>query len=365
MGQGAGKGPVDPGPAVRLAVVGAGVIGRTHAALAARLPGIRLVGLADPDPAARELAGRLGVPWFAHHRELLEAAMPEGVVIATPTATHPEVGLDCARHGVHLLVEKPLAADLAGGRRLVDGARKQGVRLLVGHHRRFNPAVEAVRRAVAAGVLGRLVAVSVLWTVRKPDAYFDVPWRRRPGAGPVLTNLIHELDSLRVIAGEIARVSAETGHAARGGEVEDTAAVVLRFANGALGTILASDAVPSRWSYEAATGENPTYFHTQADCGFFCGTAGSLAFPSLTLTRYPEAGKAGWQHPLVSERLPAGAGDPLEAQLVHFGRVVRGLEAPRTDGEDGLRTLEAAFAVLAAARTGRPVDLAAAGAAPG
>lgn len=357
MEQRAAAGPVDAALPVSLGVVGAGVIGRTHAALAARRPDARLVGLADSDPDTRQLARRLGVAWFPTHRELLEAAAPEGVVVATPTATHPEVGLDCARHGAHLLVEKPLAADLAGGRRLVDGARAQGVRLLVGHHRRFNPAVEAARRAVAEGALGRLVAVSVLWTLLKPADYFTVPWRRRPGAGPVLTNLIHDLDNLRVIVGAIVRVSAETGHAARGMEVEDTAAVVLRFANGALGTILASDAVPSRWSYEATTGENPTYFRTGADCYVFFGTEACLAFPSLTLTRYPEPGAAGWQHPLVSEVLPAESRDPLEAQLAHFCRVVRGREAPRTDGADALRTLEAALAVLTAARTGRPVEL--------
>jgi predicted dehydrogenase len=344
-------------PSVRLGVIGAGLVGSKHAAIAAGVPGCRLVGIADPNPAARRLAKALAVGCYDDYLEMIDAENPDGVIVATPTDLHVPVGMACAERGVHLLVEKPIASDVQAARDLIDCAKRQPIRLLVGHHRRFNPLVESAREVVQSGKIGRLVAVSVLWTLLKPTDYFDVAWRRKPGGGPVLINMIHEVDNLRYICGEIQNVYAEVSSAARGFEVEDTACVALRFSSGALGTIVTSDCVPSGWSYEATTGENSDYFRTHEDCYLFFGTEGTLAFPSMKLVHYPSPSAAGWLEPLETTEISVHGQDPLERQIEHFCAVIRGEKAPRTSGEDALRTLTVIRAVLDSGASGQPVIL--------
>jgi predicted dehydrogenase len=229
---------------------------------------------------------------------------------------------------------------------------------LVGHHRRYNPLVREARSIVQSGALGRLVAVSVMWALLKPPDYYEVEWRcRRPDGGPTLINLIHELDSLRFICGEVSQVYVQASRAVRSLEVEDSLSVALSFANGALATAIASDATPSPWSYEAATGENPHYFHAEENCYYFLGSLASLAFPRMEMWRYPKEGPSGWQYPLERFRCKVTKSDPLVAQLKHFCRVVRGEEAPLVDAEEGRRSLAVALAVLESAERQGPVTL--------
>ena len=343
--------------AVRLAVIGAGRIGARHARMAAAEPACELAAIADPDPAAAALAAELGAAHYASHDELLDAARPDGAIVAVPTGLHAEVGIACAARGVHMLMEKPIADTLDAGRRLVAAAEAAGVRLAVGHHRRFDPAVEGARACIRGGAIGTLLAVSATWAVRKPAAYFDLEWRREPGGGPVLINLIHDIDCLRTICGEIERVYAESGRVGRGYAVEDTAAIVMRLAGGALCTITASDATPSPWSWEAATGENPDVAATGEDCMRFFGAAGALEFPSLALWRYrgDAAGPNDWEIPLEREIRPPAARATLVAQLRQLCRVIAEGEPPVVDGREGLATLAATVAILRSAESGAPV----------
>ncbi len=342
--------------AVRLAVIGAGRIGARHCRLAAAEPACELVAIADPDPATAALAAEVGAAHYPSHSELLDSAAPDGAIVAVPSGLHAEVGIACAARGVHLLVEKPVADSLAAGRRLVAAAEAAGVRMAVGHQRRFDPTVAGARECIRAGGIGTLLAVSVTWAVRKPEAYFDLEWRGKLGGGPVLINLIHDIDCLRAICGEIERVYAETGRIDRGLEVEDTAAIVLRLAGGALCTVTASDATPSPWSWEAATGENPAVAVTGEDCYRFFGSEGVLEFPSLALWRYAE-GRGDWESALRREAPslpPARAAHA--AQLRHLCRVIAEDERPLVDGREGLATLAATVAVLRSAESGAPVE---------
>jgi predicted dehydrogenase len=348
---------IDSGRPVRLGVIGAGLVGAKHAAIAAGLPGCRLVGIADPNPAARQLAKNLAVGFYVDYQEMIGVEALDGVVIATPTERHVDVGIACAERGLHLMVEKPIASDVDAAHALIECAKHRQVQILVGHHRRFNPLVEAAREVVQSGKIGRLVAVSVLWTLLKPTDYFNVEWRRKPGGGPVLINMIHDVDNLRYICGEIQNIYAEVSSAARGFEVEDTACVTLRFRNGALGTIVTSDCVPSRWSYEATTGENPDYFRTHEDCYLFFGSEGSLAFPTMKHVHYVSPSAAGWLQPLQTEDIQVQPQDPLVRQIDHFCAVIRGDEVPRTSGEDALRTLSVIRAVLDSGDSGKPIVL--------
>ncbi len=338
---------------LRLAVIGAGVMGRSHIERIRANAECVLAAVCDPHPALAGQAARGECPRYSDLPELLRREPVDGAIIATPNAEHRGCGVPCAEAGVPMLVEKPIAATTADGSALVEEAARRGVPVLVGQHRRHSAYVRRARKVLERGDLGRLVSFTALWFVRKPDDYYAVGWRTGPGGGPVLTNLIHEIDLIRHLGGEIESVYAASSSTARGLAVEDSVAITLRLAGGALGSIAASDAVVSPWSYELTTHENPLYTRTDRNCYYLLGTAGSLSFPRLTLWRHP--GETGWHHPLSGTPLPVDAVDPVAAQLSHFCEVIRGRAEPLVSGPDGLATLAATEAVLQSAREDRPV----------
>ena len=344
---------------VRLAVVGVGLVGSKHARLVSEHPASSLVAICDVDSRRRSVAERFNVPFYQDLEALLAERNPEGVIIATPNGTHPAVAEVCTREALDMLIEKPIANTVPEAEAIVQSADEAGCQVLVGHHRRHNPLIQEARGIVQDGTLGRLVAVSLLWALLKPDDWYEVDWRcRRPSGGPVMVNLVHDLDVLRFICGEIREVYAQSASSARGLEVEDSLSITLSFASGALGSILASDAVPSPWSYELASGENPYYFHTSENSCYFLGTRASLAFPKMELWHYADAVRAGWQHPLEQSRRKVAGADPLVRQLEHFCRVVRRKELPLVDGHDGVCSLAVALAVLESIDRKTPVELA-------
>jgi predicted dehydrogenase len=340
----------------RLAVIGAGAFGRKHIDTVMQAGSCELMAIADPSADAAAYATARGIPYFADPTALLDTARPDGVIVATPNAHHVPVGLACAERHVPMLIEKPIAETVEAARLLVESAARTGTPLLIGHHRRHNPVLQAAREIVRGGRLGRLTAVTALWLLQKPEAYFDAAWRREEGGGPLLINFIHDVDDLRFIAGEIASVQAFTASAARGFPVEDTAAVTLRFASGALGTATISDAVAAPWSWEISSGENPMYPRQAENCYLFAGTAGSLTLPKLELWRY--AGETGWSAPLTCERIDVAAADPYVRQLDHFCRIIGGEATPLVSGADATQTLAVTLAVRRAAETGSTVSIA-------
>ncbi len=344
---------------IRVALCGAGLIGRSHAAILAALPReeAALVAIADPSPEAAELAHALGVPHHADVEAMLDAVRPDAAIVATPNQLHGVHARACLDRGVAVLVEKPMAGDVATAEAMAAAAEAAGVPLLVGQFRRHSPVAVAARALVAAGALGRLVTVEVSSTVLKPAPYFDTAWRRAPGGGPILINLVHDIDLLRHLCGEIDTVQAMTSGAVRGLGVEDTAAVLLRFEAGALGTVILSDAAASPFCWDQTVGETPHFPRSAVDPYRLSGTEGTLEVPSLRLWRYP--GARGWTERFETREHPVTPADPLERQTRHFLRVVRGEEAPLVSGADGARTVAATLAVaLSAAEGGRAVRVA-------
>ena len=340
---------------VRLAVVGAGLIGRQHALRIRGEPEAELVAIVDPAPGARELGQALGAAWFPAIDSMLAAGKPDGVVIATPNQMHVANGLACVAAGVPMLLEKPVADDVASGWRLIEAAEQAGVRILVGHHRRHSPLIRQAKEIVASGRLGRIVAVNALCWFLKPSDYFDAAWRREPGAGVVLINLIHVIDDLRNICGDVVGVQAIASNAVRGFPVEDTAALMLRFRSGAFGAVTVSDTVASPWSWELTSGEDKAFPASGETCCMIGGAEGSLSLPRLELWRHD--GPLAWRGPIRRERTVAPEQDPLVLQLRQFCKVVRGEEKPLIDGREAMRTLEATLAVKQSAETGREVRL--------
>ena len=339
---------------VRLLLIGAGVIGRTHIDRIGRDPHLALAGIAEPSAAGKALAEQLGVPWAASHLELLDRTQAQGAIVATPNASHVGMAIDCLERGVAALVEKPVADTVAEALALVQAQQRTGVPVLVGHHRRHNPINSRARSIVQDGRLGRVVTANVMCTVLKPDAYFDAAWRRQPGGGPVLINLIHEIDMLRFLCGEITEVQALSSNAVRGFAVEDTAAAVLRFASGALGTVVLSDAAASPWCWDFCAAEQDQYPRQDVQSHFIAGTHGSLSLPDLALWNY--RGERSWHAEMTLEKTFVHKADAYSRQLQHFAAVIEGREAPLCSAVDGLRTLQATLAVAEAARSGQAVS---------
>lgn len=337
---------------VSIAVVGAGLIGRRHADAIASDPAARLHSVVDPSAAARDYAAALGVPWFRDLSAMIAAGAPDGAVLATPNQLHVENGLQCVEAGIPALVEKPIATDAAAARRLVERAEERGVPLLVGHHRRHNPLIAEARRRLERGAVGQIVSVQAMFWLYKPDDYFEADWRRQEGAGPIFLNLIHDVDLLRHLVGEVEQVQALESHVVRGNPVEDTAVILLRFTNGALGTVNVSDTIVAPWSWELTAGENPAYPATGEACYLIGGTHGALELPKLKLWTYQ--GKRSWWAPIDAAEIAVGQEDPLARQIGHFVDVVRGRAEPLVSGREGLRTLEVVEAVKRSAATGAP-----------
>jgi predicted dehydrogenase len=340
---------------VRIAVVGAGRIGYQHIVRIQDEPQATLTAVVDPRPESQELARRLKARWFPDLGSMLHADRPDGVIVATPNPLHVANGLTCVAAGVAMLIEKPVSDDVPSGWKLVEAAEQAGVPMLVGHHRRHSPLIRAAREIVASGRIGQVTTVNGLSWLLKPKEYFETAWRREPGAGVILINLIHVIDDLRNICGDVVSVRALQSNAVRGFPVEDTAALLLRFRNGALGTVSISDTVGAPWSWELTSGEDKAYPHTDECCYLVGGTEGSVSIPRLEVWRH--AGDQGWWAPIERQRRVVPEQDPLALQLRQFCKVARREEAPLLSGREAMKTLETTLAVKESAATGNEVRL--------
>lgn len=344
------------GKPAKIAVLGAGLIGKRHVQHIMAEPDATLTGIVDPAPMGKRLAEEKGVAWFPSFAALLTEQKPDGVIVATPNQLHLPHAMEAIAAGLPTLIEKPITDDVASGKKLVEAAESAGVPILVGHHRRHHPMIRRAKEIIESRRLGRIIAVHASCWLMKPADYFEAAWRREKGAGPVYINLIHDLDLLRHLCGEVICVQAFESNAVRGYPVEDSAVILLRFASDALGTVTVSDTIVAPWSWELTTGENPAYDHTDQSCYHIGGTHGSLTVPQLEV--WQNKGERSWWEPIHTERFPVVFEDPLRLQIRHFCRVIRGEEQPLVSGREGLNSLTLVEAVKAAGRTGQQVAVA-------
>lgn len=346
----------------KIAIIGAGLIGPRHARTVAANPTALLAAIVDPTQSGADLAATLSVPYYKSIADLIASSdKPDGAIICTPNHTHVSVGLELVRAGIHVLVEKPISTDIASGRELVRVAQEVGVQVLVGHHRRFNSYMLAAKEILSSGKIGDPVAVNGIWATYKPSDYFDGPgeWKRtKTSGGPILINLIHEIDLMHYLLGPITRVYAEPMPLRRGFDAEEGCAITLRFASGAVGTFVLSDNVPSPHNFEAGTGENPLIPRTGKDFYRIFGTDGTLSVPDLMLSSYAKRPVKSWLEEMNSEVV--GMDDvktPFESQLAHFIKVVKGAEEPSCSGADGIAALLVCEAVKKSIEIGLPVEI--------
>ncbi len=323
----------------RLLLAGTGLIGHRHARHILEHPGLTLAGIIDPVPERRRLAD---VPGFDSIDNVdIEA---DGIVIATPTETHAPLTIAAAERGWHVLVEKPLAESLEAADRMIAAAEAAGIHVLVGHHRRHHPAVARTKEIIDTGELGRPVVASLIWAMRKQDSYFEADWRAGMNGAPVKQNLIHDVDTLRFLFGEVTEVVGIGSNAVRGAARTESGGAVLAFENGLTATIAFADTTPTPWGFEAGTGESPMIPKTGQDSLRIALTRGGIEFPSLKIW----SGANTWQEAPVSSTADVEHGVPLVRQLEHFAAVIAGRCPPIVNATDGRKTLEATLRIEAA-----------------
>lgn len=352
---------------LKIAIIGGGLIGPRHAQSVASNPSTILTALVDPAPHGPATAESLSTAHYPSVSALLSSAdRPDAAIICTPNKTHVPLSLELINAGIHVLVEKPICTTIEDGKCLVEKAREKGVKLLVGHHRRFNPYLLAAKQELNQRGLGTVIAVQGAWCLKKPASYFSGPgsWRQSGSSGGViLINLIHEVDLLQYLLGPIILVSALQAKKTRGFDAEEGAAILLQFESGVVGTFVLSDAVPSPWNFESGTGENPTIPHVSKDAGaggFYriLGTEASLSVPDLRRWSYEGKKDGSWTDVLVSEDLEVdGSKVPFDLQVQHFYEVVREGVSPSCTGEEGLRAMVVCEAVKRAMNSGRAVEI--------
>lgn len=340
----------------RLAIVGAGLVGVRHIEAMKQVDTVELAAVVDQSDNARLLAANCSVPFFESLEAALDNASLDGVLLSTPTSLHVEQGLLCIAAKCPVLVEKPIAVTAVDAKRLVDAAAKNSVPILVGHHRRYNPLIKKARELIDAGAIGKLRSAQGICWLYKPDDYFEVaPWRTLKGAGPISVNLVHDIDLMRYLIGDVVQVQANAASSVRGFENEDVAAAVLRFENDVIATITVSDAVASPWSWELTAGENPAYPQTPQSCLVIGGSDGSLSIPDLKV--WTHAGKKSWWSPIASQSYPREYSDPLVNQLQHFGDVIKGVATPIVSGLEGMKSLQVIEAIQNSAKDATTINL--------
>lgn len=346
--------------ALKIVVVGPGLIGTQHIKLINENPSAELCAIVAPDHAENHaIAKQQNKPLYHSLQTCIDLEDIDGVIISSPNQFHAEQGAICIEAGIPVLIEKPITSTVKEGVILAELADRRGAKVLVGHHRAHSPLMALARKTINSGRLGRIVSVMGSAQYYKPAHYFvDGPWRKEIGGGPILINLIHEIGNLRSLCGEIAAVQAITSSAIRDFPVEDTVVINFIFESGALGTFLLSDTAATARSWEQTSRENPSYpTYTDEDCYTVAGTLGSLAVPTMRLKYYPEGVDPSWWTPFTGEILDVTRQDPLRCQLQHFIEVISGEAEPVVSARDGLRNLQVTEAVRTSAHQQKLVHL--------
>lgn len=326
---------------LHVGVIGVGRMGACHARnLAGRIPGARLVALADPDAAARErLRAELGVPFgYDDFRELVHRDDVDAVVIATPVEIREEIVRECVAAGKHIFSEKPVAADLATTRRIRRLLSGAGVKYQLGFMRRFDPGYAYAYEQIQGGRIGQ----PVLIRLTSRDASGPPVSYVRTSGGLFVDSSVHDFDLARWLMGdEVASVFALGGRFvyhdyAAAGDI-DTGVVALHFRRGGLG--LHDNSRHSGYGYDIRTE--------------ILGTEGAIQVgylesrPVVVL----QDGRVG--HDTVADFLERFR-DAYLAEMQHFVDCLHRGEEPAVGVEDGERSLEIALAALASLRTGQP-----------
>lgn len=342
-----------PARRFRIAVVGCGRISERHFDAISRQPALQLVAVCD-DVAerARQAGEKMSVPFFTTYHQLLDEMPCDVVALCTPSGLHPKHGIMAAEKGAHVICEKPMATRLEEADALVHACDEAGVYLFVVKQNRLNPAIQLLKRSIDLGRFGRIYLANTTVRWQRPQSYYDMaPWRGtwEFDGGAFMNQASHYVDMIQWLVGPVESVSAKTATLARRIESEDTGVALLRFRNGALGTIEVTMLAHPRNLEGSIT---------------ILGEKASVKVGGTALNRI-ETWEFAEYHDIDREaELLRGAPNPLSVYgsghkpyYDNVVRVLRGEAAPETDGREGRKSLELILGIYESARAEREIAL--------
>lgn len=326
-------------------MIGVGSMGRNHARVYHELESAKLIAVADADPArAEEVGHAFAVPAYPDFHQMLEQERPEAVSVAVPTALHETVSLAALEAGAHILIEKPIAASVEQGERLIRRSRELNRKLMVGHVVRFNPAIQQLKRRLEAGELGRIFQVVCRRVNPFPTRIRDV--------GVVVDLATHDLDLMRYLLGaDPLRVYAETEHRIHT-ELEDLVLALLRFPGGIAGALEVNWLTPTKVREVLVLGERGMFrVDDLSQDLYFYENALSPQNLWLALQTLKGVGEGSMT------RFALQRYEPLKAELSAFIQAIQQDAPVPVSGEDGLASLRLALALVESGRTHRVISL--------
>lgn len=318
---------------IRAAVIGVGSMGQNHARIYDELENVALVAVSDANgETAQKAASRYKTRHYGDHQTMLAEETLDLVSIAVPTALHYTIALDAIEHGLHVLVEKPIADTVSRAEEILLRAEAKGVKLMVGHVERFNPAVTEMRRRLASNELGKIFQIHARRLGPFPHRVRDV--------GVVIDLATHDLDLMCHLSGsEVLRVYAETEQKIHTRH-EDSLSGLLRFANGIVGVLDVNWLTPTKVRELYVTGEKGMFVvdYLTQDLYLYENEYVDSTWDRLGMLKGVGEGN------MIKLRIQKR--EPLHIELESFVQTVAEGGEPRVSGRDGVRALGLAQALV-------------------
>jgi UDP-N-acetyl-2-amino-2-deoxyglucuronate dehydrogenase len=344
--------PSITGRRIKIAIVGCGRISKNHfGSIEKHSNELELAAICDIDPTTLdEHADKYHVPAYGDLQEMLQEEQLDMVALCTPSGVHPDQTVLAAKHGVHVITEKPMATRWSDGVRMVKACDEGGVRLFVVKQNRLNTTLQLLKRAVTEKRFGKIhmVHLNVFWT--RPQAYYDQGngWRGtwEFDGGAFMNQASHYVDLLDWLIGPVEKIQAMMS-TTRDIEVEDTGVLNVRWRNGALGSMSVTMLTYPQNLEGSITilGEKGTV------------RVGGVAVNDIQIWQFDEPKEYDTEIQAANYQTTSvyGFGHPLYYKNVVD--VMRGLAEPETDGREGLKSLELLIAAYLSSRDGRTVSL--------
>jgi len=344
--------------AVKFGVIGVGGMGGTHCKSLHEMPETELAAVADVnEETARVVGEKYDAPFFTDTKKLIRSGGVEAIIIVTPHYFHPPIAQYAARHGVHVLSEKPIAVSVKAADKMVRDCHVEGVLLGINFQQRTESWRKKVHDLVHSGAIGTIHRISMTAPWYRTQNYYDSgAWRgtwKGEGGGVLMNQAPHSLDQFLWIGGQPQSIQAIATTRLHTIEVENNVAAICDYGNGKVGTFYVSTA-------EAGT---PETLEVVGDKGALIWREGKLRQLKLSpsITEHVKTG-AMWDRPEGSwseVALPEDRGGRPDLVLSAFARAVRKNNPALmiADGEDGVRALELANSLLLAGYTRREVKL--------
>ncbi len=310
---------------IKVAVIGAGVMGKNHLKTYKNLPNVELIGVYDIFPEAAENAAKMfGIKAFSSMEEVTKSV--NAVSVVTTSTTHADVGEFFLNHGIHCLIEKPLATTEEECMRLINAAKKNNVTLLVGHIERFNPAVEQMSK-----ILSDTSKIRSLTTQRMSAAS-----GRITDVDVAMDLMIHDVEVIQsLVKSPVVNVQACSVKTADKPEGKDYISALLEFENGTTANLTASRITQAR--VRTLTVTTDTNYIDMDFINQSINVHSQGRMPYVNQESIPDWMNYGLKGSVEQLFIPTN--QPLSAELSHFMACIRGEATPRITGENALNAL--------------------------